>query len=343
MGALFSFDTVTKEQLLENKFVAFSVAREEVETFNYERLAFVFSLLKEIKTKAFRKLLITFDGYEDTPEEIFEIDAIKKYMFRLFFNYPHMFYYISTFDLNMKILLACIGDVVKKAEISDNVVKNINDVVYTNKIIAPVKFKYSLPPNVLARIIPAVLSYCNEIGETEEITNQLIDELLNPSLGSNSNLDTYEFLREKKADLFDLFHEISKEMWNAWTKRTPIKIFVGESQIHSFVSNNQGVLLTNISKTKIIRQVAVGEKYTNLFVYKKDSPICEKCGENLALIVKKEIKSENRVHEFLPDISEYIKLELTPLCSEYKENMPIPLDRVFDKKFCIKCKTLSNI
>lgn len=343
MDTTFSFGTVSKEQILKSQYIMVSISKEEVVSLNLNRVSYLFNIMKELKTNAYRKLIITFDGFDDTPEEVYEIQSIRKYMFRLFFNYPYMFYYISTFDLNMKILLACIGDVIKKVKIKDDYAQNIKDVIFRNKDILEAQFQYTLPSNVLTRMISATFAYCNEIGESNEKTIQLINELVNPNLGAMSNLDSFEYIKSLKDDLFKTFSELSKELWNTWVNKVTPKILVSESQIYFFVADNQKGLCDNIEKTKIIRQVVIGHKYTNLFVHKSDLPLCDKCGEKIALIIKKDIKKEDKVHEFFPDISEYIKRELVPLTEEYRENMPIPLNRTYDRKFCMKCKTLSNI
>lgn len=337
----FSFGSVTKEQILESEFVVISIGRKEVETLNFNRISEIFSILRELKTKAFRKLIITFDGYEDTSEEVYEILQIRKYMFRLFFNYPYMFYFISTFDLNLRILLACISDVVKKTDVSENTAQNLIDIICTDKNVVPVQFKYVIPSNVLTRMISSTLAYCNEIGETRENTIRLISELINPSLGPTSNIETFEFARYMKDDLYDIFSECSRELWNAWVGKVPVKIFVSEKQIHSFVADNKSLLFEIIEKTKIIKQVSIGQKYTNLFAFK--GFICDECKEGAFLIIKKEVKRENNVSEFLPNINEYIKQNIFPFSSEYRDNMPIPIDKTLDRKFCMKCRTISFI
>lgn len=343
MSINFSFDSLSKQQILDSKYIALSIDRKEIETLNFDRLIVVFNTLKELKTKAYRKLILTFDGYEDDLEEVYEIVNIREYIFKLFTKYPYLFYYISTFDLNMKILLACLGDVFKKVEIGEDSAKNIEDILYTDKAIAPVQFKYTLPQNILEKIIPATLKYCVEVGETEQHTNQLIAEITNPSLGQQSNIDMFEFLREKKGSLIDIFSQVSKDLWNAWVKQFPAKILIGERQIHSFVVDNQNQLKENIDRTQIIKQVVINHKYTNLFVCKNDSLKCNECGNNIVLILKKEMEPVNEIQNFLPEISEYIKKELTPFSEEYRKNSPIPIDNNIDKRFCLKCRTISKI
>lgn len=337
----FSFDSVTKKQILENEYVVICIDKKEVELLDLSRVSKIFNLLKELRTKACRKLVITFDGYDDTLEEIYEIMQIREYVLKLFSKYPYMFYYIATFDLNMKILLACISDVEKKSDIKNNVAKNINEILFTGKDIVPVQFKYVTPLDVLIKMIFSTMKYCSEIGETEENTMCLINELINPALGPTSNIEIFEVVKSMKNDLYNIFSGLSKEMWNVWIKESPVKIFISEKQIHLFAANNQRLLSDEIEKTQIIRQISIGQKYTNLFVYKNLT--CDKCGEKIFLIIKKEVKQEDTIPEFLPDITEYIKRNITPFNLEYRKNMPVPINKIVDKKFCMKCRAVSNI
>ena len=55
--------------------------------------------------------MLQFAGYEDTLDEIYEIENIWNYVMDMFHRWSEMFYYLTQEDINYKIILACIVDV----------------------------------------------------------------------------------------------------------------------------------------------------------------------------------------------------------------------------------------
>lgn len=60
---------------------------------------------------SFQKVIIVFEGYDDTTEEVYEIKEVREWVYSIFRLFPHFIYFISM-ELDSHItLLACLGDV----------------------------------------------------------------------------------------------------------------------------------------------------------------------------------------------------------------------------------------
>lgn len=55
--------------------------------------------------------VIAFSGYDDIPDEVFEIKEVRDYVKQLFKKYPHILYYMSEDMEAVNVLLSCLCDV----------------------------------------------------------------------------------------------------------------------------------------------------------------------------------------------------------------------------------------
>jgi len=62
--------------------------------------------------------MITFMGYDNTPQEIYEIKSIRKFTEKLFRKYPYILYFICNFESNAGLLLACIADIKMQVDVN---------------------------------------------------------------------------------------------------------------------------------------------------------------------------------------------------------------------------------
>lgn len=105
---------------LGNTLFVIGIEREEVEAKDLSRIK---ELLKKIRGKHGKNSLeITFSGYDDLTDEIFEIEAIRAWVDKLFKEYPYILYYIEDRMDGWKNLIACYCDV--EAAIKTGELKN---------------------------------------------------------------------------------------------------------------------------------------------------------------------------------------------------------------------------
>lgn len=62
-------------------------------------------------TNARQSITMTFSGYDDVPDEIFEIMEIRQYVKVLIHKYPHIFYYLNVETECLQNILLCYCDV----------------------------------------------------------------------------------------------------------------------------------------------------------------------------------------------------------------------------------------
>lgn len=90
-----------------------SVTKKEIMKQDTKRINEYLEMLRKDLENSCSKLMITFDGYENDPREIYEIEEIRKYVSKLFSENKDLFYYITTMDNNNSMLLACMSDCTK--------------------------------------------------------------------------------------------------------------------------------------------------------------------------------------------------------------------------------------
>ena len=111
MSVIFSNNINIKMLECEDiNFIVYSVTKEEVVMKNTEGIDKCIETLRMNLDKSYNKLMITFDGYDYDSREIYEIEEIRNYVSKVFNKNNDIFYFITDFSQNNKILLACISD-----------------------------------------------------------------------------------------------------------------------------------------------------------------------------------------------------------------------------------------
>ena len=98
------------ENLSDLDLIFHSVSKKKVISKDIETLNSVLAQLRANKEKSRRKLMITFDGYDNDKREVYEIEEIRKYVKKVFEKNHDLFYYLTSLANNDSILLACLGN-----------------------------------------------------------------------------------------------------------------------------------------------------------------------------------------------------------------------------------------
>lgn len=102
---------INKENIMNsNKKFFLSIEKYEVERMIFNRVERAIEQLECCKTKGRGRLMITFNGYNDNPHEIYEIEEIKLYIKALFKEHDNLFYFLSDSAYNNMSILACLLD-----------------------------------------------------------------------------------------------------------------------------------------------------------------------------------------------------------------------------------------
>ena len=180
----FTFGILKKSDILDAYSLCMvGISKDEILTRDFRRIDEFMKLLHECKTESRQKVMITFMGYDNTPQEIYEIKAIRKFVEKLFRKYPYILYFITNFESNSGLLLACIADI--KMQVS------VDKKPFTAYMGSKEKFmnrpqqsaEISLSEAKCLSIISDIVEYGLSIGETELSMKKLINTM--PLLGGH--------------------------------------------------------------------------------------------------------------------------------------------------------------
>ena len=98
------------ENMSDLDLIFHSVSKENVVRQNIDTTNLILENLRKNTTKSKKKLMITFDGYDNDKREVYEIDEIRKYVKKVFEKNHDLFYYLTSLVNNDSIILACLGN-----------------------------------------------------------------------------------------------------------------------------------------------------------------------------------------------------------------------------------------
>lgn len=98
------------ENLSDLDLIFHSVSKEKVVKKEIDATNLILEHLRKNSDKSRKKLMITFDGYDNDKREVYEIDEIRKYVAKVFEQNHDLFYYLTSLANNDAILLACLGN-----------------------------------------------------------------------------------------------------------------------------------------------------------------------------------------------------------------------------------------
>ena len=148
------------ENMSDLDLIFHSVSKENVVRQNIDTTNLILENLRKNTTKSRRKLMITFDGYDNDKREVYEIDEIRKYVAKIFEKNYDLFYYLTSLDNNDSIILACIG--------------NLMNIKYDNY--NRIKLIIDTPDDIRTKIANGILTACKfNVKVAEEIVKKLFN------------------------------------------------------------------------------------------------------------------------------------------------------------------------
>jgi len=178
----FVFDLPRKNDILDPKSLCvLAISKDEILTRDFRRVDKFMKLLQECKISSRQKVMITFMGYDNTPQEIYEIKSIRKFAEKLFRKYPYILYFICNYESNAGLLLACIADIKMQVD--------VNRKPFVDYMGSKEKFEnrpqqtveVSLSEVKCLGIINDIIEYGLSIGESELRMKELVNSI--PLLG----------------------------------------------------------------------------------------------------------------------------------------------------------------
>lgn len=343
MSVDFGFSTITLEQLRSTDVFGFSVTRKEVESKDFRRITGIFAIMTLAKREAKRKMLLTFSGYDDMKEEIFEIQEIREYVKQLFYKYPHMFYFISMLENNDKLILACLSDV---TSVVMGEKKSLNDIFFDGEMEKRASIGMDIKPpfGVKTPIINKTMEYGLSVGESKEDMNVMIKQILTAEGREVANSPRFS----QDTDIVAMYSIINKDLWIGFMNHLGIKKVINDNEIKDYIKGKVNYISTFIKHGIVSAPIMESEKgTTNLFLVNDVAygSVCEKCGKSLAVIIKKDFKCDDDTLNncvFVPSPEYFIANRIMPLDEKYVDNLPIPINPKQDMWYCPICEEIHS-
>lgn len=335
MVFLYNINNASIEELRKPTVFVYNITSMEVKAKNYSGIAQLFNKFHQLKTDARGKLILQFAGYDDIPDEIYEIQEIRNYVIGMFERWPEMFYFLTQKDINYKVILACIVNV---SIIVQGEKKGIDKAIFEKEQVTPVRFTLSIPDNIKIVIRTKLEEYGQKIGESEKVMNEIIENLLDPRRGVKSNYEEFQDLAN--INLLEVYGDISTKYWNSLIKDKNYFKIIYEHQLIDFIEKNRPFINMAIALQRLSTVILMQDKLTNVFLICDESygEICPTCHSNTVIIFKKNIFSSiNNNCIFLPSFENYAVLKIIPLSEKFLTEAPIPISPITDKWICPKC------
>ncbi len=71
------------------------IEKDEIESLSFKKVLKLIKKLDKKSNKGFGGMMLAINGYDDIPEELYEIDETRKYLQKLVKKIPHILFYLS--------------------------------------------------------------------------------------------------------------------------------------------------------------------------------------------------------------------------------------------------------
>lgn len=96
--------------------VGHQIRKEEIIQKDFAPIDFLMNTATQVGKGMIGSLMIGCTGYDDVPDELYDIPEVKDYVREIFKKYPHIPYYLSREDNPNAWLFACCGTTIKMGE-----------------------------------------------------------------------------------------------------------------------------------------------------------------------------------------------------------------------------------
>lgn len=157
---------------------AVQIPLEHTQKRKLDQIESVMALAKPMGADALGSVYIAFDGYDDKPEEIFEIPEIRKFVRKAFKEYPDLFFFLTNLDELNNTILSCLCTISIYRREGEKV-RATEDYGYgddwKNRPKIPVQI--AMPSDLMRSIVAGAVAYGASIGMPESTVIQHLDTL----------------------------------------------------------------------------------------------------------------------------------------------------------------------
>jgi hypothetical protein len=334
----FSFKLPTEKEVIEAELIGLSIEKAEVDRMDYSRIDSVIDICKRVKSYARNKLIVTFGGYEYTPDEIYEIPEIRKYVSGLLIKYPYYFYFANNTDNNRFFLTLCLANDIKTYAPEE--CNDINGYIKTGKPISKIAINFEFSKGFMTPLLKAAIAYGIDVGDTPENIEKMATGMF-PKPGCNdASIDLPEGI-----DMEKCIHAINEEFWKAFINTYGMQHKIEPDRVEIFLRESYEFQSLWIENKYQAHPVTDSRKNTtNLFLVNGmgHQILCPDCGATKIVAIinnpRPMFNLEKKV--FIPNKDAYFCENIYPMDSAYVNSFPIPVTPLIDMWYCPICKKL---
>ncbi|MGD2351968.1 hypothetical protein ACP8H2_09475 [Bacillus subtilis] len=153
-----------------NPLLVYKISKEEVLEMDMKGLDKFFKVVDRVGTPVRQSVVIMCDGYNDIPDELYQIPEVSKFVKKMFRRFPHILYYINNDTDSYFWMLACLADEVTSMKVGDYETTQLSAYEIAEKfgvnrpeVGAYVNFK----GDKLATILKPIVDYGKKIGDKD--------------------------------------------------------------------------------------------------------------------------------------------------------------------------------
>jgi hypothetical protein len=87
------------------------VPKKDIVNGDLDYIESIIQKLKSFGSKAKQNVLLFFGGYDNVPEEVYEITEIRQWVGKVIEKHPYLFYFMCHVGNNASLIAACLADV----------------------------------------------------------------------------------------------------------------------------------------------------------------------------------------------------------------------------------------
>lgn len=154
-------------------FLMYQISKEEVLSGDMKQIGDFMKLINRLGSHARQRCAIMCSGYDDVPDELFEIKEVRKYVHKLFKKFPYLLYYINTEIEAQHWLMSSLADEVEYVLQGDYSVKQMNAFELYEKFgtnTPTFQALLTFKDNRLTGILQPIIDHGKKIGDKEGAT-----------------------------------------------------------------------------------------------------------------------------------------------------------------------------
>lgn len=164
-----------------NPFLVYKISKEEVLEMDMKGLDKFFKIIDKVGAPLRQSIAIMCDGYNDIPDELYQIPEVVKFVRKVFRRHPNILYYISREAEADYWMMSCMADEVTSMKVGDYETSQMNAYELEEKFgdnLPKTAAYLNFKDDKLATILKPIIDYGKKIGDKDAAIKIAVDYAL---------------------------------------------------------------------------------------------------------------------------------------------------------------------